>query len=104
LALKNIESSDLTRGTVLSNDASLKHTSLIEGKLDLVKYWTKPVEKGMSIHMCKDMQFIAGTVEESMDGTVRVIIQNPLVFRDGENATMLYLNGGNLRVVGSIKL
>ena len=104
LALKNIESSELKRGTLLSNDASIKQTALIEGKLELVKYWTKPIEKGMSVHMCKDMQFIAGTIEESAEGMVRVSIQKPLVFRDGEKATMLYLNGGNLRVIGSIKL
>ena len=102
LALKNIGSSELDRGTLLSNDASVKQTALIKGKLELVKYWTKPVEKGMSIHICKDMQFIAGTVEESAEGTVRVSIQKSLAFRDGEKATMLYLNCGNLSVVGSI--
>ncbi len=104
LALKNIEPSDIDRGTLLSNDESVKQTTLIEGKLDLVKYWTKPVEKGMTIHIGKDMQFIAGAVEDSAEETIRVNIQKPLTYRDGENATMLYLNGGNLRVVGSIKL
>lgn len=103
LALKNIESSELVRGTVLSNDESVKQTALIKGKLELVKYWTKPVEKGMAIHMGKDMQFIAGTVENSEEGTVTVSIQKPMAYMDGEKATMLYLNGGNLRVVGSIK-
>ena len=104
LALKNIETSDIDRGTLLSNDESITQTPLIEGKLDLVKYWTKPVEKPMAVHIGKDMQFIAGTVEDSADGTVRVSIQKPLTYRDGDKATMLYLNGGNLRVVGSIKL
>jgi len=104
LALKNIESSELDRGTVLSNDESVKQTSLIEGKLDLVKFWTKPVEKGMAVHMGNDMQFIAGIVEANEEGTVRVSIQNPLTYRDGDKVTMLYLNGGNLRVVGSLKL
>ena len=104
LALKNIEPSDIDRGTLLSNNESVKQTTLIEGKLDLVKYWTKPVEKGMTIHIGKDMQFIAGAVEDSAEETIRVNIQKPLTYRDGENATMLYLNGGNLRVVGSIKL
>jgi hypothetical protein len=50
------------------------------------------------------MQFIAGTVEESVEGPVKISIQKPLTYRNGEKATMLYLNGGNLRVVGSIKL
>ncbi len=104
LALKNIEPSDIDRGTLLSNDESVKQTTLIEGKLDLVKYWTKPVEKGMTIHIGKDMQFIAGAVEDSAEEIIRVNIQKPLTYRDSENATMLYLNGGNLRVVGSIKL
>ena len=104
LALKNIEPSELDRGTLLSNDESVKQTSLIEGELDLVKYWTKPVEKGMAVHVGRDMQFIAGTIDESAEGTVKISIQKPLTYRDGETATMLYLNGGNLRVVGSIKL
>ena len=78
LALKNIETSDIDRGTLLSNDESITQTPLIEGKLDLVKYWTKPVEKPMAVHIGKDMQFIAGTVEDSADGTVRVSIQKPL--------------------------
>ena len=104
LALNNIAPSELDRETVLSNDESVKQTSLIEGELDLVKYWTKPVEKGMAVHVGRDMQFIAGTIDESAEGTVKISIQKPLTYRDGETATMLYLNGGNLRVVGSIKL
>ena len=104
LALKNIESSELARGTLLSNDVSVKQASLIDGELELVKYWTKTVETGMAVHIGKDMQFIAGTIEEIDGKNVKVRIQKPLAYREREKAIMLYLNGGNLRVVGSIKL
>lgn len=102
LALKNIEVSQLDRGTVLTNDDSVKQTESITGSIKLVRYWTKPVEVGMAIHVGNGMQFISGTILENNDGKLTIKTQNPLVYRDGDNLTIVYLNGGNLRIMGSI--
>ena len=104
LALKNIEVSQLERGTVLTNDESVKQIDFIKGQLELVKYWTKPIETGMAVHIGNGMQFISGTVQENNNGEVSIKIQKPLVYRDGDHATVLYLNGGNLRIVGRVQL
>ncbi len=103
LALKNIEVSQLDRGTVLTNDDSVKQTESITGSIKLVRYWTKPVEVGMAIHVGNGMQFISGTILENDGGKLTIKTQNPLVYRDGDNLTIVYLNGGNLRIMGSIR-
>lgn len=103
LALKNIEVSQMTRGTVLTNDEKVKQSDNIKGKLELVKYWTKPVEAGMAIHIGNGMQFVSGKIIESKDELV-IQTQSPVAYRDGEKVTVLYLNGGNLRIMGGIQL
>ncbi len=103
LALKNIEVTQMSRGTVLTNDDSVKQTDTIKGKLKLVKYWTKPVEAGMAIHVGNGMQFVSGKIIENNDEMV-IETQDPVVYRGGDRITVLYLNGGNLRIMGNIQL
>ena len=50
LALKNIESEDLDRGFVLTNDPDIKYATTISGKAQLVKYWPAPLKEGMVIY------------------------------------------------------
>ncbi len=104
LALKNIEADQLERGMVLTNDTSYKTTTVVKGKLNLVKFWANPVNAGMAVHIGNGMQFISATVDHSENGLVEIGLQKPLVYRSGDIATVLYLNGGNLRVVGTITL
>ena len=104
LALKNIEVSQLDRGTILTNDETVKKTDTIIGSLNLVKFWTKPVEAGMSIHVGNGMQLIPGSIEENNEGKITIKTQKPVVYREGDNITIIYLNGGNLRIMGSVKL
>jgi len=103
LALKGVEAFQLDRGMVLTSDPKYRTTSLIHGKLDLVKYWTKPVKKDMMIHIGNGMQFIAATVEAAGE-EVEISLQKPLIYKEGDVATVMYLNGGNLRVVGGIEI
>lgn len=104
LALKNIEADQLERGMVLTNDQAYKTTTVIKGKLKLVKYWANPVNVGMAVHVGNGMQFITATVDFSKDGEVEIGLQRPLAYKSGDRATVMYLNGGNLRVVGTVAL
>ena len=47
LSLKNIDTEDLDRGYVLTNDPSIKTASSVTGKAALVKYWPAPLKAGM---------------------------------------------------------
>ena len=58
LALKNIETEDLDRGFVLTNDPAIKHATTITGKAQLVKYWPAPLKEGMVIYAGHWMQFL----------------------------------------------
>jgi selenocysteine-specific translation elongation factor len=104
LALKNIEVNSLDRGTVLTNDDAVKMTDSITGTIKLVKFWTKPVEVGMAIHVGNGMQFVSGTIMENKDGEISIKTQKPVVYREGDNMSIIYLNGGNLRIMGSVKI
>jgi selenocysteine-specific translation elongation factor len=102
LALKNIEVNSLDRGSVLTNDDTVKMTDSIKGTIKLVKFWTKPVETGMAIHVGNGMQFVSGTIMENNDGEISIKTQKTVVYREGDNMSVIYLNGGNLRIMGSI--
>ncbi len=104
LALKNIEPDELERGIILTNDPTIKTCVNIKGKLVPVKYWTAPINTGMAIHVGNGMQFITATIEKSLNGDVEISLQKPLVYKPGDKATIIYLNGGNLRVVGTVQL
>jgi selenocysteine-specific translation elongation factor len=104
LALKNVEADELERGMILTNDLEISTCKHINGKLELVKYWVNPVNTGMAIHVGCGMQFIAATIERAENNEVEINLQKPLAYMPGDRATIMYLNGGNLRVVGTIQL
>lgn len=104
LALKNIEADDLERGMILTNDPEVKTTQSIKGELKLVKYWVNPIEPGMAIHIGNNMQFITATIDKIENNKAEITLQKPLAYMPGDRATVMYLNGGNLRVVGTIQL
>lgn len=104
LALKNIEADDLERGLILTNDPEVKTTQNIKGELKLVKYWVNPVMPGMAVHIGNNMQFISATIDKINNNIAEVSLQKPIAYMPGDRATVMYLNGGNLRVVGTIQL
>ena len=104
VALKNIEPEDLERGIILTNDPAVNTSTSIKGKLTPVKYWTSPINTGMAIHVGNGMQFISATIEKASNEDVEISLQRPLVYKPGDKATVMYLNGGNLRIVGTIPL
>lgn len=110
LALKNIESEDLDRGFVLTNDPEIKYSTMISGKAQLVKYWPAPLKEGMVIYAGHWMQFIPTRLEKVIiDGdwrmpAITLISEKALIYPQGARVVLHYLEGGKLRVVGSLTI
>lgn len=110
LALKNIDAEDLDRGYVLTTDPAVMVTEEICADAILVKYWPSPVHEGMVLYSGHWMQFISGKVTESeISGDFRhprltIRLDKPLVYLPGDTVVLHYLEGGKLRIVGSLKL
>jgi selenocysteine-specific translation elongation factor len=110
IALKGIEVEDLDRGTILSNDKSIKQISSIETKASLVKFWPAPLKEGMVLHIGHWMQYVPARVEAVSAGgdwhkpELKLKLDKMLVFRPGARGVLTYPEGGKLRVVGTIDL
>jgi selenocysteine-specific translation elongation factor len=110
LALKNIEAEDLDRGYVLSSDPALKSAETVTGKARLVQYWPAPLKEGMVLYLGHWMQFLPSRLEKSVvDGDWRMPVltlrmETALVYPPNARVVLHYLEGGKLRVVGSLEL
>ena len=110
LALKNVEVENLDRGTVLTNDPSIKTSTAIKAQASLVKYWQTPIKPGMVMHVGHWTQFITAKVDEATDTgdwkkpTLTLTLDKSLVHRPNDKAVLMYLEGAKLRVAGTIEL
>ena len=110
LALRGIESDELDRGFVVTTDPSVKMSRRIEGKVSLVKYWPSPLKEGMVLHIGHWMQMVPCRVASVDDGdnfrsaSVVLELESDIIHRPGDKATIMYLEGGKLRVAGSATL
>ena len=110
LALKNIEVEDLDRGTVLTNDPSIKTATTVKTQASLVKYWQMPIKQGMVMHVGHWTQFVTAKVESVVDGSdlkkpaLTLTFDKPLVYRLNDKAVLMYLEGAKLRVAGTVEL
>jgi selenocysteine-specific translation elongation factor len=110
LALKNIEVENLDRGTVLTNDPSIKTSNKIENQVTLVKYWQTPLKKGMVMHIGHWTQFITAKVEATVDTpdpkkpSLTLSLDKPIVYLPNDKAVLMYLEGAKLRIAGTISL
>jgi len=110
LALKNIESEDLDRGYVLTTDPEIQFSSTVTGRARLVPYWPAPLKEGMVIYAGHWMQFLPARLEKvAFEGdwrmpTLTLTMEKALVFPPGARVVLHYLEGGKLRVVGSMIL
>ncbi len=110
LALKNIEAEDLDRGFVLSNDASLQVRASLEVEATLVAYWPAPLKEGMVLHLGHWMQFVPARIDAvADDGDWRrpkllLTLEKEIVYLPGGRAVLHYLDGGKLRIAGTIDL
>lgn len=108
LALKGVDAEDLDRGYVLTNDPEMKVVSELNVRLDLVKYWQSPIKEGMVMHLGHWMQFLPCRVTavsgDARSPTVALSLEKPLITGPGSRAVMHYLEGGKLRIVGTVDL
>ena len=110
LALKNVEVQDVYRGSVLTNDPSVKTSKTIEAQASLVKYWQTPLKVGMVLHLGHWMQFLNCKVEAVADApdwrkpTVTLALEKEIVHYSGDQAVLTYLENGKLRVAGTVTL
>ncbi len=110
LALKNVEVEDVDRGAVLTTDPIIKTSKAFKGCSSLVKYWQTPIKAGMVLHIGHWMQFLNSKVEEVTDegdwrkSMLTLTLEKELVYRPGDKAVLMYLEGGKLRIAGTIEL
>jgi selenocysteine-specific translation elongation factor len=110
LALKNIEAEELDRDYVLTNDPSIKSASTITGKTQLVRYWPAPLKEGMVLYVGHWMQFLPSRLEKiAADGdwrmpTLTITMEKELVYPPSARVVLNYLEGGKLRVVGTLTI
>jgi len=104
LALKNLSVEDLCRGCVMANDQSLSTTRKIHGEMSMVKYWVNLVKPNAIVHLGHWMQFNSAKMTRVEGRHVDIVMDKPLVHASGSEAVIHDLNGGNLRVMGTIRL
>ncbi|MDR2720048.1 MAG: elongation factor Tu [Nitrososphaerota archaeon] len=110
LALKGIDVENLDRGTVLTNDPSIKTSNTLTCNTQLTKYWSSPLKQGMVMHVGHWTQFLTAKVEtvtEETDfrkTTITLSLDKPLAYRTGDKAVLMYLEGAKLRIAGSITI
>lgn len=110
LALRGIESDELDRGYVITTDKSVKMSNKVEGKVSLVKYWPSALKEGMVLHIGHWMQMIPARVTAASDlgdfrsAEVTFELESDMIHKPGDRAIIMYLEGGKLRVAGSVIL
>ena len=107
LALKGIESDELDRGFVCSTDPSIKMTSEIVCKVGYNGFWKKPLSEGMMVHVGHWMQMVPAHIASAgpdKDSDVRFEFDSEIIHKPGDSAVVMYLEGGKLRVAGTITL
>jgi len=110
LALKNVKVDDVDRGTVLTSDPTVKASKRVEARASLVKYWSTPLKAGMVLHLGHWMQVLNSKVEAVNDEgnwrrpTLKLSLEKEIVYSPGDTAVLMYLEGGKLRVAGTVEL
>ena len=110
LALRGIESDELDRGYVVTTDPSVKMSRSVSGKVSLVKYWGSPLKEGMVLHIGHWMQMVPCRVTAVDNGgdfrsaEVTFELESDMIHKPRDRAIVMYLEGGKLRVAGSIVL
>jgi selenocysteine-specific translation elongation factor len=110
LALKGIDAEEMDRGFVLSNQEDIKCEASVITDASLVKYWPSPLKEGMVVHIGHWMQFLPARVVMVDNGSdwrkprLELVFEKELAHPPGARGVICYLDGGKLRVVGTVSL
>jgi selenocysteine-specific translation elongation factor len=110
LALKNIDAEELDRGHVLTRSTGVLTAEALRGRARLVRYWQEPLHEGMVVHVGHWMQFVPARVESVQDEgdwrspSLSLSLEKELVYLPGDRAVLHYLDGGKLRIAGSLRI
>lgn len=110
LALKGIDVENLDRGTVLTNDPTVKTNKTLTCEAHLIKYWPSPLKQDMVMHIGHWTQFLTAKIDSATEETdfrkvtITLTLDKPLAYRPGDKAVLMYLEGAKLRIAGSITL
>jgi selenocysteine-specific translation elongation factor len=108
VALKGVEASDLDRGTVLTGE-QLKQTPTITAKADLIPYFQAQLHEGSTLHVGYWQQLNLARIAKLNDTgdkrpEVTITMERPIVHPAGARAVLVYIDGGKLRIAGTIPL
>lgn len=110
LALKGIEADAITRGDVLTTEADLVASAHLSGRASIVKYWPAPLREGMVLQVGHWMQFLPARIQSiGLDQDwhrpqLRLELDRALVYPPDDRVLLCWLDGGRLRVVGTMVL
>ncbi|MDD1771253.1 MAG: elongation factor Tu [Methanomassiliicoccales archaeon] len=110
LALKGLDADELDRGFVLTNQADILVEAKVRGRAELIRYWPHPLREDMIVHLGHWMQFIPAMIASIDNGadwhhpTVELVLEKEVVHPPSSSAVMMHLEGGKLRIVGSLVL
>ncbi|MDD1747629.1 MAG: elongation factor Tu [Methanomassiliicoccales archaeon] len=110
LALKGIDAEEMDRGFVLSNQEDIKCEVRLIADASLVKYWPSPLKEGMVVHVGHWMQFLPARVAMVDNGSdwrhpkLELVFEKEMVHPPGTRGVICYLDGGKLRVAGTVSL
>jgi selenocysteine-specific translation elongation factor len=108
VALKGVEASDLDKGTVLTSATPMQTTTFM-AQAEIIPYFQSQLHEGSVIHVGHWLQFNLARViniEDKGDKrpTMTLKLERPIIHPPGARAVLNYLDGGRLRVVGTIHL
>ena len=78
--------------------------------MSLVKYWPSALKEGMVLHVGHWMQMIPTRITATEDSgdfrsaNVTFEMESDMIHKPGDRAILMYLEGGKLRVAGSVIL
>ena len=108
IALKGVDAEDIDRGTVLTG-AELVQTTTIAAKADMIPFFQAQLHEGSTLHLGHWLQLNLARITKITDAgdrkpELRITLERPLVHPAGARAVLVYLDGGRLRVAGTIPL
>lgn len=108
VALKGVEAEDLDRGTVLTG-VEMRQTTAIEAKAEIIPYFQTQLHEGSTLHIGHWLQLNLARITKLVDTgdkrpEMRITLERPLIHPAGARAVLVFLDGGRLRVAGTIQL